>query len=714
MAVGVVLVGVVAISGDEMDAVSGMWTSLGKHVGGEEPVVIQWAVDRAKRNRRQHTGAMLRTVSRWRHVPVALAILVMAFLAGVSLIGAGDDSAFRPERFDAKQVTVWPEGTNGVRVREVVDVDFGINERRGYQRIIPNDFGVPIDVTARSPDANDELAVVLVGDETRIRVGNPEVTFTGRHRYILEYTLADPRVATGRLDLDIIGTEDTFETRRFEVVLTGFRFDALDCLTGNGTTLGDCEFSTGAGDNQVAVIEPLAAGNGITVSAEVASLSTPTLPDLPDAPGPAADGLSPMGLLMIPLGLFSAGSVFLLGRRAGSNSVVAGGATDAAFGSLRPPGATMSRGDVATYRVPDSRLAELATIEFVPPRGLAPWQGAVVLREVVDDETVSAWFSEMIANGAMVATQVDNEVSLARGADTSQLSAVDQGHLHRLFAGGEVIQLGTYDPEFTITWKAIEAEQVAFVGAAGWWSRGGPGGRATTPAKWITAAVGALVGLATLSVLVALAATQPFWAVLASPWLAVIGGLLVPLIAAAVAYRPMFASRTATGSALALRTESFRRFLAASEAKHVDWAWEHGLVREYRARGRLRSVRPRRGRRRSSRRTSPSPRSRSADRCSSTRPGRCSPRVALRRRVPEAEPVVVVSEVASAVAVAAAVRVRGDQRGTVGANAAIRPRTSLRWRLTTSVESLISCALGGFCPRSCRLVSSAVDSVDTD
>jgi hypothetical protein len=45
----------------------------------------------------------------------------------------------------------------------------------------------------------------------------------------------------------------------------------------------------------------------------------------------------------------------------------------------------------------------------------------------------------------------------------------------------------------------------------------------------------------------------------------------------------MFASRSVTGSALALRSESFRRFLAASEGRHVEWAWQQGLVREYSA-----------------------------------------------------------------------------------------------------------------------------------
>ena len=41
--------------------------------------------------------------------------------------------------------------------------------------------------------------------------------------------------------------------------------------------------------------------------------------------------------------------------------------------------------------------------------------------------------------------------------------------------------------------------------------------------------------------------------------------------------------RTPQGSALWLRVESFRRFIAASEAQHADWAAQHGLLREYTA-----------------------------------------------------------------------------------------------------------------------------------
>ena len=161
-------------------------------------------------------------------------------LAGTRVIGAGDDALFRPESFDSKQVTIWPEGDDGVRIREVVDIDFGWNERRGYQRIIPNDFGVPESVSV-STDADDTLNVVDIGGQTRIRVGDPDMTYTGRHRYELEYVLPEAGLSSGVLALDVIGNEETFMTDRFEVVLTGFDFESTACDTGSYGSFGGCE-----------------------------------------------------------------------------------------------------------------------------------------------------------------------------------------------------------------------------------------------------------------------------------------------------------------------------------------------------------------------------------------------------------------------------------------------------------------------------------------
>ena len=222
----------------------------------------------------------------------------------------------------------------------------------------------------------------------------------------------------------------------------------------------------------------------------------------------------------------------------------------------------------------------MATIEFVPPRGLDPWQGMALLREVVDDETVLAWFSGMVAKEALVVTGSGKDVSLARGPKQDQLSLVDQAHLARLFAAESSIELGKYDSDFAATWSNVSEEQQGFIRESGWWNnrvrgaglirklvtgdrhrRGHPRvlqRRCRHRFEWARRA--------------RIAAVRPRrWA----SW--------CRSVVAVVAYGSMVPSRTATGSALALRTESFRRFLASSEGKHVDWAWKHGVLREYSA-----------------------------------------------------------------------------------------------------------------------------------
>jgi len=529
---------------------------------------------------------MLSKVNVWNHLGVAVVIVALTLLAGFRVIGGGDDALIRPERFDAKQVTVWPangQGGDSVRIREVVDIDFGLAERRGYQRIVPNDFGVPTDVSASSPNADATVTVVQVGGNTRIRIGDPAITFTGRHRYVLEYTLPDANLSSGVLALDIIGNDETFETRRFEVVLTGFDFDGTACDTGPYGSFGGCELVRDAADNHVVVIEPLAPGDGISVGGTITGFVEPSLPPIPEPVADPSTGFRAFGLVMIPLGLAAAAGVFVWGRRYGSNEVAGGGgAADAAFGDLPLPGAADELADVGTYRVPDARLAEMATIEFAPPRGLEPWHGAVLLRESVGDDSVSAWFSEMVARDAIAVTVDDGDTTIRRGGGSARLSAVDQSHLARLFGARDAVELGTYDKDFTAVWNSIKAEQRRFAGAAGWWSRGGPGSSGTSPAA---VAVGvALVALVVLvGSIVLRSESAAAWRVLASPAVALALGFVLPLLAAFAAYSSLFPARTATGSALTLRTESFRRFLEASEGRHVDWAWERGLVREYSA-----------------------------------------------------------------------------------------------------------------------------------
>ncbi|MCB0981344.1 MAG: hypothetical protein KDB17_11905, partial [Ilumatobacter sp.] len=96
---------------------------------------------------------MLNPVGALRHLAAAAAAAAAPVLVVAGVLGQG----VHPERFDAKQVVVAPLG-DGVRIREVVDQDFGNHQRHGYERVIPTDFGAATDVTASSPDAPDDLS----------------------------------------------------------------------------------------------------------------------------------------------------------------------------------------------------------------------------------------------------------------------------------------------------------------------------------------------------------------------------------------------------------------------------------------------------------------------------------------------------------------------------------------------------------------------------
>ena len=277
-------------------------------------------------------------------------------------------------------------------------------------------------------DANADVAVV----ESATRPGSGSATRTSRSPVgtatSLEYTLPDANVASGRLDLDIIGNDETLETKRFEVVLTGFEFDTLECVVGPATAVGDCRFDMakrqpGGGDRA------LAPGEGITVSGTITALD-----EVGGAVDPRSAGSDPGWLPPARAADDPARARVAALRR---SSV--GRAGREQHGDRRRRGrgrvrrtAGARRSDVATSRCRDlsgSRLAARRTGDHRvrAARGLEPWQAAVVLREQVDDDTVAAWFSEMIADGAMVATEVDGAVRFERGPDTARLSAVDPG-----------------------------------------------------------------------------------------------------------------------------------------------------------------------------------------------------------------------------------------------------------------------------------------------
>lgn len=526
---------------------------------------------------------MIGKLSLVRHGIVGLAIAGTTLLAGLGVIANPD--AGHPERFDAKTIVVEPAGERGLRITEYVDIDFGSADRRGYRRVIPNDFGVPTDVVASTPDAADDLNVIPLGGETEIRVGDPDRTWTGQHRYVLAYTLPDalePTVPTV-LALDIVSPvgvgEGDAETGRFEVVVTGFELSDTRCDVGRATDEGGCELAAAGDGTYRVVLEPLPADDGLTIGGVVEARNEPTPIDPPPIPERRSDpnrGLVALGFAA--LGLTAVVPVHRWARRRGRNEVFAGGAADAAYGSLPPPGNDTA--SLPVTLVPDDEMGDLATIEFVPPKGLAPWEASVLLRERVDDDTVEAWLSGLVGREALAIEEAGKHLELSSGPRRGELAEPDAGLLRGILSLGDPYRTGEYDAKFASAWDAVRRSQAERIAASGWWKHLPPGeGLAIRTGGssfgWVMIVIFAVVWMG--SGVGALLGAFGGW------WLGIAIGIAFPALVAYFVYRVLLPARSAQGSALALRTESFRRFLHASEARHVEWAWSNGLLREYSA-----------------------------------------------------------------------------------------------------------------------------------
>ncbi len=542
--------------------------------------------------------AKLTTTKPWQHALVGLTV------AGSSVAGFAGLFEPRPEQFDAKTVVVQPDGATGLRITEYVDEDFGRSSRHGYERIVPNDFGVPQDVVATSPDAPDQVAVrqgfgseceVADASEcTIIRIGDPSQTVSGQHRYELAYTLPAAHLDANQLALDVIGTHERLRTTRFDLIVTGFELQDPLCNVGETGAIGGCTLAAGeVGGRRVyrASFQPLQPGQGITIGGTVSGRPAPAALDAPALAPRRSSNNTPMGATMLGLGALVGGAVFVGARRVGRNVVAGSGAADAAYGggpprsevvppppgSPLPPPTSTPIDEAPTRLVTDDELARMATVEFVPPTGVQPWQGAVVLGEKVDQGTVGAWFSGLAAREVITLENADRVTTMRRGRHIDAVSAQEAEILRTAFGDRDEVVLGSYDPAFAQAWGAVRSFQRQEVAGGGFWQRFSP-----RPAGVGSGMIGFVVVGVWLLFTVGSGAAAALGRV--GGWLPALAfASILPAVAAFVMYRSLLPSRTARGSAVALRTESFRRFLAASEGKHVEWAWQHGLFREYSA-----------------------------------------------------------------------------------------------------------------------------------
>lgn len=455
-------------------------------------------------------------------------------------------------------------------VVEVIDYDFGPQDRHGILRDIPGvDPRAPFVVS--SPTAPDQFEVTADFFSTNLKIGDPFTTIRNRHRYRIEYPI-DTLVEGERFAWNAVGLEWQIPLNEVEVHVTADRaFTDLECNRGGSGDRGGCEVVQIAPGHLVVETSGLSAREAVTIEATLGAVLdvSPAPPVSPAGPAddPGTGWLLP-GIVATATAVVAAAAASHRIRRLGREQVWSGGAADAAFG---PPGDA-----VVGYELIDHEdLARMATIEFAAPRGLSAAAGGIIQDEGVESQHQIAWLIECAIRGEVELVEENGEdLVLVRGAAVPHPAVAKR--LRGIFRGSDRVELGSYDSDFAGQWGLLHDDLEAWREASGLWD---PAGHRRRKRVRAYGALGLLLGLGA-AVLGGVLANRagPAWLAVA----AVAGSVGGPSVAGLFRAWEL-PIRTPEGSGRWLQIESFRRFIAGSEARHAEAAAERGLLRQYTA-----------------------------------------------------------------------------------------------------------------------------------
>ncbi len=493
-----------------------------------------------------------------------LAALFGGVVAGIAHLGNGESVE-----------TLWTSATvadsGPAAIVEVIDYDFGRLDRRGIFRDIPQ-LGPDVVFDVRSASAPDDVQVSEIRpDFWRVRIGDPDQTITGLHRYRVAYEL-DTVGNTDGAAWNSVGTSWRVEIERAEMHLLADR-ELIDarCVSGAIGSADRCELETVAPGHVMAVVTGIRPGTGVSIFAEFGA-ELASIPEVTEPSGtPESRGTNPLlpGAIASLVALLGMAFVEPIVRGFGREQVWAGGAADAAFG----PTTLESAEAPAVRRIDLKELDELATTEFAPPKDVSATIGGIVYAEELKQMHKTAWLMESALRGEI-------EITAEPGAQMTRLDRAAPPGVERvlstMFAGRTSVPLGRYDKNFAAGFMELRTELDRWRGASGLWDSRGTSRRTIFVLLAIPLFLG---GMAAAVIAAARAADgRSGW-----PVLLVIGAVLAGAAVAVFTRNWELLSRTPRGSGLWLQVESFRRFIADSEARHAKQAAEMGLLREYTA-----------------------------------------------------------------------------------------------------------------------------------
>ena len=379
---------------------------------------------------------------------------VLALGAVAIALGATATPASAAESIAAYDVTARVGADGSLSITEVISYDFGSDSRRGIFRTIPMWSELPDGsrwmhpVTVQSVEMDGSPAPYLTSQEDpflEIRIGDPDVTITGSHEYVITYVvdgalrtmsaedLADGNpygFAAGDVELywDFVGTGWSVTIARAFVEVSGpGPVLAAQCFTGTyGSALGCTDRIVG--DTAQFRQGELYPGEGLTTAIAYpgSAFTTPPMRVIESAPL----SRSPGQLLPISLGL---ALVFLV---------------------IAPVTALLMRRRIRGVDIP------YAPVQYSPPGDLRPAEISVSLDGELESRAVLATLLDLVARRFITLSSDPGgfmrpaRIQLAWwGAGTDSLRPWEERLVGTIFQGRSQATLEGYDPAFA---KAVE------------------------------------------------------------------------------------------------------------------------------------------------------------------------------------------------------------------------------------------------------------------
>ena len=514
-----------------------------------------------------------------RRLLLAVAAAILAVAGGGTAGAPAAASQVGTERVTNYDITMAVETSGDLAVTEVIDYDFGFTSHHGILRNIPvrlhydnrydRVYPVSIRSVVGSPGTPDQFDVSNKGGDKVLKIGDPDKSITGAHRYTIDYVVKGGLNGFPEHDelfWNAIGTEWAVPIEQATVhVATPGPLTDIACFSGPFRSALPCGRSD-AGDREATfATDHLEPHEAFTVVVGFQKGFVPPPKPILDerwafdrafAVTPATMGAATVLLALV------VGGVGTLLWRTGRDRRFMGSAVDVAFGS-----------DTGTEQKVPLMERPLTPVEFGPPDDLRPGQVGTLIDERANTLDVTATIVDLAVRGFLRIDEIPKEGwfgkkdwNLVELKEATGLRNYEHSLLSAIFKGRSEVKLSALKNTFATDLKRVEDLLYDDAVAQGWFAKRPD----RTRTLWTVLGVLAVVG--SVAIAAALAATTH------------LGLVGIPLVAGAVALlvgAKRMPRRTAKGTGTLRRVQGFRRFIEESEKERAQFAERKNLFSEY-------------------------------------------------------------------------------------------------------------------------------------